>query len=134
MNREFSDAIAILGKAEEEQRNWNSARTQLGKLFQAAIQAEKTLAEFDKAKAARQAEIANLDGQKTRKQQELAKVTSEAETVRPDSKRVRELEEREKVVIAGEQSVVAREEAILVREQRAREIADKIGAFTGLNS
>jgi hypothetical protein len=134
MNKQFNDAIGILRKADEEQRNWDSARTKLGELLAAAIEAGKNLAEFDKLKAAKQAQLSELDGQIARRQQEVQKFASEAESVKPDSKQLQALAAREKAVMAREEKVLGREEAILVREQKAKDLADRLASFHDLNS
>ena len=103
-------------------------------IVEEAEKAEARLAELPKTKEKLVAEIAQLESRIAQRQQDASKFSKQAESLKPDSARLRELENREKAVSSREAEVAAREQKVAIREAKAKELADKIGSFTGLDA
>lgn len=100
----------------------------------AADKAEAFLAEFNKGKTAREAELSELDSRINLKQREIQKYNREVAMLKPDSNRMRDLNAREQSVRAREAAVLAREEKILAREEKAKDLQSKLAGFASLDS
>lgn len=73
----YTEGITILRKMVEDDKNWRSAMGRLGELFEAAIQAEKLLAEIGPTLRAKQEDIERLEQNRIETQRRLNEFKSE---------------------------------------------------------
>lgn len=64
MELDFNEALKVLDKEHEEEKNWRSARARIGEVLRAARDAQKIILEADGRKAVAQADVDRLAKEK----------------------------------------------------------------------
>ncbi len=80
---DYSAALKILEKIDEEKRNWDSGRQQAGELFRAAKQADAVVRTAEQRVAQLTEDCARLQAEKTRHEEAVRTVLDQLNTIKP---------------------------------------------------